>query len=283
MIVIKLLATIALLWLMFVEGAAIDLRGLLAILRRPLVLLRAFLVVDVLVPFFAWILILWIRPDARVAAAVALVAACPIAPLALRRTSGAVGRRELVGAIHLVLGVLAIVTTPVTLSLLGTALGYGATVAAGEVARRVFLALVLPLAAGVALGTWWPRLAGRVRRFGGRGALLVLAAVFLLVLFTQARAIAGVGIRGFATMAAFVAAALLVGHLVGARDPRDRPVVAMEAASRNLGLAVFIAASVLGQRGALPFLVPYVVVFLFVTAIYLQLVRWRLRAASPHD
>ena len=84
-------------------------------------------------------------------------------------------------------------------------------------------------------------------------------------------------------MAAFVAAALLVGHLVGARDPRDRPVVAMEAASRNLGLAVFIAASVLGQRGALPFLVPYVVVFLFVTAIYLQLVRWRLRAASPHD
>lgn len=283
MIAIRILATLALLWVMFVEGLGLDFRSLGAVLRKPLFLLRAVLVVDVLVPLAAWILIVGIRPDSRVAAAVALVAACPIAPLALRRTRGAVGQVELVGAIHLCLGILSIVTTPVTLALLATALGYAARVPAGEVARGVFLALVLPLAAGLAVGTWWPTFASGLRRLGGRVALAILALVFLLVLFSQARALADVGIRGFAAMSAFVTAALAIGHFAGSRDPRVRPIFAMEAASRNLGLAFFIAASVLGQRAALPFLVPYVVVFLFVTSIYLRVVRSRGHETARQD
>jgi len=283
MIAIKITATVAVLWVMFVEGLGLELRSLVAILRRPRVLVHAFLVVDVLVPLAAWVLILGIRPDSRVAAAVALVAACPIAPLALRRTRGAVGQRELAGAIHLCLGILSVVTTPVTLALLATALGYAARVPAGEVARGVFLVLVLPLAVGLTVGTWWPRLALRLRRHGGRVALAVLALVFLLVLFSQAHALAGVGLRGFATMFAFVAAALLIGHLGGPRDHRIRPIFAMEASSRNLGLAFFIAAAVMGQRAALPFLVPYVVVFLFVTSIYLRVVRSRVPRTARQD
>lgn len=277
MVAVRFFAALAIVWLMFVEGLGLDARGLFAVVRRPLFLLRAFLVVDVLVPLMAWILILWIHPDRRIVGTIALVAACPIAPLALRRITGAGARREAAGAVHLVLSALSIVTTPATLMLLGRALGYDVGIPPLAVARLVLLVLLLPLAAGIAVRALWPSMATRLLRPAGRGALVALAVVFLLVVLTQARALVGIGIRGYAAMAAFVASALILGHISAERDPRDRVLLALEAASRNLGLAFFIASSVVGKHEALPALVPYVVVFLVVSSLYLRLFhrRWR--------
>lgn len=272
MVTVKVLAVLSILWLMFIEGLAIERPALTQILRRPLALLRVFLVVDVLVPAIAWVLIRALQPELHVGAVIALVAACPIAPLAMRRTVHAAGQRELTASIHLLLGVLSVITTPVTLALLGTALGVSISVGVGSIARNVLLVVVLPLVAGMAVSAWWPS-ARRLSRPGGRGALALLTVIFLLVILSEWRALAEIQLRGLATLAAFVAAALLAGHLVGASRRRDRPVVAMEAASRNLGLALYIASSQLGQRAALPFLIPYVIVFLVVSTIYLQIVR----------
>ncbi|AKU89628.1 bile acid:sodium symporter family protein [Vulgatibacter incomptus] len=271
--VLKLVTTISLVCLMLMEGLGVDVRGLLDLRRRPMLFVRAFIAVDVLVPVAAWIVIVLIRPLRPVVGAVALLAACPIAPLAFRRITQAGGQRETAGAIHIVLSVLAVVTTPVTIVLLGRALGFRAEVEPMPVARQVALGLVVPFAAGIGARALWPELAGKVRRPGARVALLFLMAVFVLVLVFNARALVELGVREYLAMAAFVAAALALGHAVGGGDSRERTVFAMESASRNLGLAFFIASVQVGENVALPILVPYGVVFLIVTAVYLRIVR----------
>lgn len=272
---IKLGTTIAVVWLMLVEGLGVDPRALLDLRRRPMLFVRAFLAVDVLVPLAAWILMVLIHPLRPVVGAIVLLASCPIAPLAFRRITKAGGQRETAGAIHIELSVLAVVMTPVTIAVLGGALGFYAEIEPAAVARQVALVLLLPLAAGITIRALWHSLAEKLRRPGGRVAFLLVIAVLVLVLVTHARALAELGLREYLAMAAFVAAALAIGHALGGRDPNERTVFALESASRNLGLALFIASVLVGEKVALPILVPYVVVFLIVTTVYLRLLRRR--------
>jgi hypothetical protein len=51
----------------------------------------------------------------------------------------------------------------------------------------------------------------------------------------------------------------------------------MESAARHPGLAMTIAALNFSPRTALPVLIPYLIVFMVVTTVYLQ---WRKRGAS---
>ncbi len=278
--ILKIASSVALVWLMFVEGMGIELRDLLGMRRRLLLLLRAFLAVDVLVPLAAWGLVLWIAPDRPIAGALVLLAACPIAPLSFYRIVKAGGAPEVVAGIHIVLALLSVVTTPWTLSLLGGALGFDVEISPLRVARQVAFALLLPLLAGIALRALFPSLAKTLQRPGARAALLLLAAEFVIVLVTFARSILEMGLREYAAMVAFVVAALAIGHAMGGRDLRDRTVFALESASRNLGLAFFIASFIPHERPALPILVPYVVVFALITALYLRLVRQRNAAST---
>jgi hypothetical protein len=83
------------------------------------------------------------------------------------------------------------------------------------------------------------------------------------------------GLREYAAMAAFIVIAISIGHALGWTDPLERRIFALESASRNLGLAFFIASFLRSSQEALPILVPYVVLFAVITTIYLLLVRSR--------
>lgn len=267
---VKVVATVAVVWLMVTEGLGVDVRDILAIRRRLSLLLRAFLAVDVFVPLVTWALLLWIHPTRPVAGALALLAACPIAPLALRRIGKAGGSREIAAGIHVTLALLAIVTTPLTIGVLGGALGFEARIPPLSVARQLALALLLPLAVGLAVRARWPALAMTLRRPGGRVAIVLLAAVFLLVLVTHARALVELGLREYGAMIVFVLAALAIGHSMGGRDARERTVFALETASRNLGLTFFIASLQPNGQAALPVIVPYIVIFAVLSTVYLR-------------
>lgn len=267
---LKALVGLALVWLMFVEGLGVSVRDFKKHNRQG-VLLRGFIAVDVLVPVAAWLVILVVRPERPIVGALVLLAACPIAPLALMRISVAGGRREVATELHLALSAWSVVTTPVTLAIFGWAVGFQGQVAPFAVLRQVALALLVPLLAGLAVRARWPETAEKLRRPGGRVALVLLLSVFAVVFVVYAQSLGALSLRSYGAMAAFVIAALLIGHLLGGSAPRERTVFGLEASSRNLGLAFFIASVNEHQNEALPILVPYVVVFFVITTAYLKL------------
>jgi len=271
-VLVQVVASVALIWVMFTEGLNVDLGRLLTVRRRPLLLVRAFVAVNLLVPLGAWLLILWIEPQRRVAGALVLLAACPIAPLSLRRITRAGGEREAAVAIHLLLAMLAIASTPLTLRILGDALGFFAQAPLGSIARQIALTVVLPLLAGIAVAARWPGPAARLRRPGGRLAFLLLALVVLLAIAAEVRAFLDLDLADYLAMAAFVLMALAMGHLVGG-EGKDRTILELECASRNIGLAFVIASLQPHVRSALPIVVPYLLIFVVISSSYLGLAR----------
>jgi BASS family bile acid:Na+ symporter len=76
-------------------------------------------------------------------------------------------------------------------------------------------------------------------------------------------------------MAGVVAVSIAIGHWLGPRDPEEQTTLAIESAARHPGLAMTIAALNFNPQKTLPVLVPYLVVFMVVTTIYLQWRKWR--------
>jgi BASS family bile acid:Na+ symporter len=81
-------------------------------------------------------------------------------------------------------------------------------------------------------------------------------------------------------MAVVVAASIAIGHWLGPRDAEERTTLAMESAAHHPGLAMTIAALNFSPEKALPVLIPYLIVFMVVTTIYLQ---WRKRHAAERS
>jgi predicted Na+-dependent transporter len=77
-----------------------------------------------------------------------------------------------------------------------------------------------------------------------------------------------------------VTVSLGIGHLLGARDAEERTTLAMESASHGIGLALTIAVLHFRPDQALQVLVPYLIVFTVIGAIYLRLRRGAL-GTSP--
>jgi predicted Na+-dependent transporter len=84
-----------------------------------------------------------------------------------------------------------------------------------------------------------------------------------------------VGLWSYVVMAIFIIANLVIGHVLGPRDAQERTTLAMESAARNFGLAVAIGVFNFSQEKALPVFIPYMILFVVISTIYLK---WRKNA-----
>lgn len=127
-------------------------------------LLRSLVAVVVLVPIAALMIILLVRPSPAVAVGLIILAACPAAPQMLVSIPKAGGKLAYITCLHLTLGVLSIITTPVTLILLAAALNFQASVHPYVIAEQVGTSLVLPLLLGIFFLAGFPRVAIAIRK-----------------------------------------------------------------------------------------------------------------------
>ena len=70
-------------------------------------------------------------------------------------------------------------------------------------------------------------------------------------------------------MAVVVAVSIAIGHWLGPRDAEERTTLTIESAARHPGLAMTIATLHFNPQKALPVLIPYLIVFMVVTTVYL--------------
>jgi BASS family bile acid:Na+ symporter len=210
--------------------------------RRPRLILRSLLVIDVLVPLLALLVVRLVPMPPMEAGMILLIAICPAAPLFLRKARGAGAR----GATALNVLLVASLLAPISVALWLTAFDRGGALPLsfppGVVSRVVLGSIVLPLALGMLFRRYRPAAAERVASLLDKvsAAVLILAAVAVVAL---ARPVLSDFVPGALIALAIVTlGSALMGHLAGGPLLADRAAVGYAAAFGNPAIALAIVA-----------------------------------------
>lgn len=233
---------------MLALGLSLRLNALQAWWQRPGVPLRSLLGSTVLVPLLGLLLLQtpwsWsLAPAARTA--IALMALCPSAPLALRKTRQLGGDHQLAAVVQVGAALLAIVTVPLLGLFYRHTFGIaGWSIQPLDVARQVSQAQVLPLLLGLAIRHWQPRLAERLDMPLDRIANLLLLALLLLVLIKTGPLLLAFAQRNSTALPLMLVLALgaqAIGAAMAGAVSSVRSTTATVTALRNPGLALLLA------------------------------------------
>jgi BASS family bile acid:Na+ symporter len=214
------------------------------------------------------------KPSAEVAIGLAILVACPPAPMMIKATPKlGGGSAAYMASLHLSLAALAFFTVPISLYLLSMPLGFHAAVDLSAMAVILGRTILIPIGLGMAVRSFYPKFADtygpKLDKAGGIGLLVVVvfaAAAFVPWLLKMDS-------RSYLVMVVVSAAALAIGHFLGPNDPHERTSLAVESAVRHPVLSITIAVSSFTRELALPVLVPCVLVFIVVAMVYLLLRR----------
>ncbi len=262
---------------MFAQGLSIVPSQLALFKERPLLMFRSLMVVLFLVPIAALIVILLLKPSPAVAIGLAILVASPAAPMMLVKVPKKGGSLAYMASLHLSLALLALITVPITLDLLSTALGFQAEVGVFAVARVVGMTILVPVCLGILIRFFFPKVARTVGPALARVGGVVLLILVLCVVAITYGLLLKMDLRSYFVMATVVTVSMAIGHWLGPGDAAERTTLAMESAARHPGLAMTIATLNFSPQQALPVLVPYLVVFMVLTTIYLA---WRKRRSA---
>ena len=265
---------------MFSAGLRMAPSHLMYLRDKPALLIRSLLAVIVLVPIAALLIVFILRPSDKAAAGLAILASSPAAPLMLLRVSKASGKIDYIASLHFSLTLLSIIATPITLALMSRALGFSASVEPVQIALLVLRIVILPVGLGIALRLRFPVAAERIALPLSRFGWIVLALMMLLVLPLTIRFILEMEISSYAAIIAFLVSALAIGHFSVPEHSGERTALALEAAGRNPGFALVIAQLNFPPDKAVPFLIPYLIVFMVLSAAYII---WRKRTAGKAE
>jgi len=214
------------------------------LLHHPSLLIRSIVSMHVVMP----LLVLWsalgfeLHPAVKVG--LIALALSPVPPMLPSRASVVHGQASYTVGLLTTTAVLSIFFVPLALWTLGTLMHTHLFLPPHVVSLLVGISILLPLASGVVIGHFAPKIANRAAKplsiIGT--VLLVLAAVPLVVdAWPWMRVLIGNG-----TLVAIILLTLLglgVGHLFGGPDPDTRSVLGIATATRHPAVAITIAAA----------------------------------------
>jgi bile acid:Na+ symporter, BASS family len=244
------------------------------LLRRPRLLARAVISMNIAMPVIAAIIATTFALPLEVKVALVALAVSPVPPIIQKKQISAGGRQEYVVGLLVAMSLLAIVLVPLTVLILDDIFGRAATITPASVAKIMLLTVLAPLGVGLLLRHWVPpteKAAGAIIAIAG--LLLVVGVVLLLYgLWPVTRTYIGNGV--VAMLAALAVIGLAVGHILGGPRPGDRTALAMSTSSRHPAVALAIATSgaVTEPKPELAIILLYLVVATFVALPYQK---WR--------
>lgn len=284
--IVALLVPLTLFTVMLALGANLPLRAFRQWRHHWPLILRAELATCVLVPLVGWLLLK--LPPARAVSlegrhAIAMMAACPSAPLILlkARTSG--GDASLAGLLQVGAAVLAIVSVPLlaNLSQLVFALHGWDLLVPRQVALQVGQVQLLPLLLGLAIGRPLSQRSPGLRVLLDRLANGLLVLLVLAVLVRTAPLLlefSSANLGAIGLMALLVLFSLMLGYwLAGDQraEPGQRVTVALVTSMRNPGLALLLAST---YTPGMPAVKLGILVYVLVTVLVsLPVLRWQRR------
>jgi BASS family bile acid:Na+ symporter len=219
-----------------------------------------------------------LKPSHGVAIGLAILVACPPAPLMLK---GAIkkggGSPEFMAALHLSLALLAIVSVPTILYLLSLALDFKSQVDIGAMVWILAKTILIPLGLGLAIRGMFPAFADKLAPIIGKLGTIGILVVAVAALAALYPTLLKMDAWSYFVIALVSVAGLMVGHFFGPANASEKTVLAVECGVRHPVLAITIAASNYSPQQALPVMVPCIISFIFIAMLYMT---WRGKQAS---
>jgi BASS family bile acid:Na+ symporter len=245
------------------------------LLRRPGLLVRSLVAMNVVMPLFAIGLAAVFELKHAIEVALFTLALAPLPPILPKKELKAGGRRPYVIGLLTAAALFSIVFVPVAAHLAGLVAGRPVEVSPLTVAKIVATSILLPLVAGVAVGRFAPALAARIAGPLSAAGTILLILAFVPVLIGEWPAIVALfGDFTLVVIVVFVAVGLVIGHALGGPDPGERTVLALARASRHPAIGVAVAHNVPDRPALLAAVLLTLVVGGVVCVPY---VKWRRR------
>ncbi len=241
---VQLSLKISLLLMVFSLGLGTRIEDLIYLARRPRLLIRSLVVINVIVPIVGASLISLFALPMEVKIAVITLSVSPLPPLMPRKAVRSGGDGSYGMGLLLVVAVLAVVLVPISVTVLGKVFGRDAGISWLKVAIIMAQAVLIPVLAGVAVNRFAPRVAAFVDRpIRIAAPVLLFFALVPVMVKLGPTILALIGSGAVIALSAFILAGIVAGHLLGGPKVADRAVLALAAASRHPGIAMAIAAA----------------------------------------
>jgi BASS family bile acid:Na+ symporter len=249
------------------------------LLRRPGLLARSLLAMNVIMPAFAIAVVELMRLKHPVAVALIALSLSPVPPLLPRKQAKAGGAAPYAADLLAIAAALSVLWIPIAMAIVERIAHVPLEVAPWSVAKLIALMVLIPLLAGTLTGVYARGLADRIGPMLSRAAGIVLAIGLVLILFKFWRAALGmVGDGTLVALIGFIVAGLIVGHLLGGPDKDGRSVLALASASRHPGIAATIARLNFPDERAVPAAI--LLYLVLVGLVSLPYIRWRKRRSD---
>ncbi len=281
--ILLILVTVTIFSLMLSIGVSHSFQELTFLWRRPRLLLRSLLAVIVLVPASVGLLLWVFELPGAVATGIAILASAPGAPLTYKRSQMAGGDPVYTASLQLTLALMAVMITPLILSIFGALFELDAVwVSPFKVARQVAVVTFLPVIAGLLVQGFAPKIANVILKpvrmlsnilFVALVAILIMAPVFSpeigMALHADGRPAVVIGIMALISLA--------IGHLLGGPFPRYRSSLAISCIARNVGLALYISGLSDEGQSLIATILTYMLLGALLAAPYSVWRKWQIR------
>jgi BASS family bile acid:Na+ symporter len=240
--IVQLAIPASVMLLVFALGLSSTAEQATYLLRRPGKLARAVLSMYVIVPGFV-VLVAWAF-EFRRPVEIALLAAAlsPVPPILPGKQLKMGGRPDYVYGLLIAMSLIAVVTIPLAVQLVGWVFARDARMDAVQIARLIGISVLVPLILGIVVrrvnGAWAATLAPVASKLG----TVALALAVLPLLITSLPAMWQVAGEGtILLIIGLVAGAIATGHVLAGPDPAERLPLGIASAMRHPGVALAIA------------------------------------------
>jgi predicted Na+-dependent transporter len=247
---------------MLAMGMSLTIPMILKPLKNVRLVVLALVANFVLIPLLVYVINLVIPLAQPLQIGLLVMATAAGAPFLPKLVQAAQGDIAFAVGLMVLLMVVTIIYVPLVLPLLLP----GVTVNPWNIAQSLIVLMLIPLAIGLLIRSHSPDVAAEYAPVMNKTSTIAVLVLFVVALGLSASDIIGlVGSGGIFALLIFIIGSLLIGYLVGGRDPAIRSVTGLGTAFRNQSAVLVVVGANFANTDTLPFVLVGSVLMLLIT------------------
>ena len=246
---------------MLAMGLNLTMAQILQPLKNLRLVILALLANFVLVPLLAYGILLLIPLEQSLGIGLIVLSTAAGAPFLPKLVVGAKGNVAFGVGLMVLLMVVTIIYMPLVLPLMLP----GVSVNPWQIAESLIVLMLIPLAIGLLIKSHSPDTASAYQPLMTKVSSLAMLVLLVVGLgLNLSNIISFIGTGGILALILFIIGSLLIGLLLGGRDPADRSVMGLGTAQRNVSAAIVVAAANFSGTNTLSFVLVGAILLLLI-------------------
>jgi predicted Na+-dependent transporter len=246
---------------MLAMGMSLTIQMIAQPLKNVRLVVLALLANFVLVPLLAYVIKTIIPLEQSLQIGLIILGTAAGAPFLPKLVQGAKGNIALGVGLMVLLMVVTIIYMPIVLPLLLP----GVSVNPWDIAKSLIVLMLIPLAIGLLIKSHSPDVAAEYQPVMNKVSSISMLILLVVGLgLNVSNIIDLIGSGGLIAMLLFIAGCLLIGLLLGGRDPQVRSVMGLGTAQRNVSAAILVSAQNFSGTSTLPFVLVAAILLLLI-------------------